>query len=84
MQAMTTNFCYYFFLFYRQASLNVSFDITIKKVAMFGEYRKDGNLIKTQILQDFATVSLVLILYSIQISVCILVKYGILSTTRLG
>jgi hypothetical protein len=51
---------------------------------MFGEYRKDGNLIKIQILQDFATVSLVLILFSIQIGVCIFVKYGIFSTTRLG
>ena len=50
---------------------------------MFGETRKDGNLIKTQILQDFTAVSLVLILDSIQIGVCIFVKYGILSTTRL-
>jgi len=50
---------------------------------MFGEYRMDGNLIKTQILQDFAIVSLVPILYCIKIGVCIFVKYGILSTTRL-
>ena len=82
MQVMTTNF-FFFLFFYRQASLNVSFDITIKKVAMFGEYRMDGNLIKTQILQDFAIVSLVPILYCIKIGVCIFVKYGILSTTRL-